>query len=361
MSEQTTKEPAQLKDQVQTGIQMRADVVRDVIKNAEAMGRVDAEGGDLIYWLYSYGQENRLTWAQLAEKVRMSQTTVHQVLHGNYQAADWSNVIKAIRIFQRAVQEDEKRKDIGFIQTSIAKTVFDVCGSALNLGMPGYIYGASQIGKTTALLEFQRTHNHGRTKYLRLGSRWTKSRVVRELARVCKCFSRTATIAELEDRILGSLTNYNLLIIDEFHLAIETTSDQNSKEIVEYFREVYDNTKCGMVIAATKVGLAGLEQGKNKMLFDQFRRRGIVKVVLPDVPPLKDINAIARSFELPVPSGRLLADVKLLLKMRGLNVFIKYLQAAYALCKSSEQEFGWDAYEAVEKKFAALANMPSDY
>ena len=361
MSEQTTKKPEQLKDQVQTGIQMRADMVRDVIKNAEAVGRVDAEGGDLIYWLYSYGQENRLTWAQLAEKVRMSQTTVHQVLHGNYQAADWSNVIKAIRIFQKQVQEEEKRKDIGFIETSIAKTVFDVCGSALNLGMPGYIYGASQIGKTTALLEFQRMHNHGRTKYLRLGSRWTKARVVRELARVCKCFSAHANTAELEDRVQGSLTNYNLLIVDEFHLAIETTSDQNSKEIVEYFREVYDRTKCGLVLAATKVGLAGLEQGKNKMLFDQFRRRGIVKVVLPDVPPVTDIGAIARSFDLEPPTGKLLADIKLLLKMRGLNVFIKYLQAAYAVCKDGGKEFGWDAYLAVERQFAALANMPSDY
>ena len=75
-----------------------------------------------------------------------------------------------------------KKKNIGIIETEVKQTVFHACQAALNDGMPAFIYGASQIGKTTALVEFQRLNNHGRTVYLRMGSGWTRARLVRELA-----------------------------------------------------------------------------------------------------------------------------------------------------------------------------------
>ena len=343
------------------GIAMPAHQVRSAIRQAVEMDRIDEDEGEDIFWLYSYAQEYHLKERDLAAKVGLDATTLYRVFRGNYGAASWSNVVKAIRDFKAVEVEEKRKKNIGIIETQVKKTVFQACQAALNDGMPAFIYGASQIGKTTALLEFQRLNNHGRTVYLRMGSGWTRTRLVRELAlrfgngvKATKCWA-------LEDAIFGSLTRYNLLIIDEFHLAFETATDASSKSMMEFIREIYDRTGCGLVMSSTKVGLEGLEGGRNRLLFDQLRRRGVVKVILPDAPPVRDINAIARSFDLPLPTGEVLSGIKRLIKTRGLGVFIKYAQKAYALACKAGHPLDWAGYARVESGYLALGEMHTEY
>ena len=353
---------------IQRGISMAAHQIRAAIAQAVARRQLNEEDGEEVFWLYSYAQEYHLKEADLAAKMgAYDKNTLYQVFRGSYgvqkdgKYSSWANIIKAIRAFKAVELEEMKKKNIGIIETEVKKTVFQACTAALNDGMPAFIYGASQIGKTTALMEFQRLHNHGRTVYLRMGSGWTRARLVRELAlrfgngvKATKCWA-------LEDAIFGSLTRYNLLIIDEFHLALETCTEASSKAIMEFIREVYDRTGCGLVMSATKVGLAGLEGGRNQMLFDQLRRRGVVRVVLPDAPPTRDINTIARSFEMALPTGDVLAGIKRLIKERGLGVFIKYLQKAYALSKAKKEPLSWDGYAKTVNGYLKLSEMKSEY
>lgn len=334
--------------------------VRTVITQLVSMHKIDEEQGELMFWLHGFGQDKRISDANLSAMMKVSQAAVSQLFSGKYAAEDWTPMIDRIRALKEVEDEEMKKVDLGFVMTHTAKTIFTACESAMTDGMPAFIFGASQIGKTTALEEFQRTHNHGRTKYLRLGSRWSKPRLVRELARACKARSlKDKKTWKLEESIYGSLNRYNLLIIDEFHLAMETVNEATSREIVEFIREVYDRTHCGLVLSSTKVGIQDLEEGRNAMLFDQLRRRGVVRVVLPDVPPLKDINAIARSFALDLPKGDVLTKVKQLLKTRGLGVFVKYLQKAHSLAGS--EPMSWERFFAVNDGYAALADMKNEY
>ena len=350
------------------GILMPAHQVRVAISQAVARGQLTEEEGEEIFWLYSYAQEYHLKEGDLAAKMGCyDKNTLYQVFRGSYgvykdgKAASWAGIVKAIRSFKSVELEEMKKKNIGIIDTEVKQTVFRACQAALNDGMPAFIYGASQIGKTTALQEFQRLNNHGKTIYLRMGSGWTRPRLVRELALKFGNGVKAKRSWMLEDAIFGSLTRYNLLIIDEFHLALETSTDASAKAMMEFVREVYDRTGCGLVMSSTKVGLAGLEGGKNQLLFDQLRRRGVVKVVLPDVPPVRDINTIARSFDLPLPTGEVLAGIKQLVKTRGLGVFIKYLQKSYAVCRKAKTELSWDAYRKVVNGYLALCAMKSEY
>ncbi len=349
-----------LTNEIQAGVQVPAHRVQMGLNRLIEEGKLDQDGADAIFWFYSYGQDNNMTLAGLGEKIDMSASAVHSIIHCKY-GAKLDGVIAAINRCRLKVEAAAKNKAIGFVQTETWKAISAACLSALKDGMTAFIYGESQLGKTASLLEFQRTHNHGTTKYLRMGSSWSKGRFVRELAHVCKCFNKNANIAELEDRIIGALNNRMLLIVDEFHLAIETTTDQRSKEIMEFIREVFDRTGVGLVMSSTKVGMADLENCKNKMLFDQLRRRGIVKVVLPDVPKVKDINTFARAFELEAPTGELLATIKQILKERGLGVFIKYLQKAYQVAKDANRPLAWDDFAMVNDGYAALANPRNDY
>ena len=341
-------------------IKYPANKVQDGLKRLKTEGKVDEAGADLIFWLYSYIQEKGLSYGGAAEVTGMSSTVIYHLVHADY-GAKYDSVLEKIAKFKKIEEERGKAKSLGFIETSAAKQVFEVCKSALYEGMPAFIYGASQTGKTTALLEFQRTHNHGTTKYMRLGVRWTKRRVVRELARACKCFSESENSTVLEDRILQTLTNRMLLIVDEFHLAIETTTDLAAKEIVEYFRELYDRTGVGLVICGTKVAEEGLEQGKNKLLFDQMRRRGLVKLVLPDAPKKADVNKIAKEFDLDAPSGETYEGIKSILKRYGLGMFVKYLQKTYALAKAEKRAISWEDFAAVCNGYAALSNPKNEY
>ena len=272
-------------------------------------------------------------------------------------------MVKRILAFKKLELERGKVKSVGFVETSTAKRVFATCDAALFDGMPAFIYGASQTGKTTALLEYQRTHNHGTTKYVRMGVRWTKQRLVREVARVCSVFSERAKTIELEERITRALTSRNLLIIDEFHLAMETTTALAEKEVIEYIREIFDRTGCGIVMCATKVGEQDFEQGANKMLFDQFRRRGIVKTVLPDVPKVADINKIAKCFELDAPLGETLAQIKMMIKSRGINQYIKFLQKSAQVATESKGRLAmsWDLFNEVAEGYARLAYAKNEY
>lgn len=354
---------AKSKQQVQYGIQMPANKLRESVNASIAAGRMSEQDGEVVMWLYGYAQDKGLGWKGLEQKMKreVSSATIYGIFMGNYGAADWSGPLKKIREFQRITIEEEKNLDLGFVETATAKMIFNACDQALNFGMPAFIYGASQLGKTCSLLEYQRRHNHGRTKYIYVGSGWTKARFAREFAIACKCFAKSQTTAELEDRIFASLNRYNLVIVDEFHHAIETTSDLEAKKIMEFIREIYDRTNCGLVMCSTKVGLAGLEGGKNRLLFDQLRRRGTVNVVLPDVPRVADINAIARSFKLDLPKGPLLDSIKALLRSRGLGVFIKYLQDAYRTAAKDKEAMTWDHFTAVNDLYAALACQKNDY
>lgn len=334
--------------------------VQAVIRQLVALKKIDEDQGQLLFWLHGFGQDKNISDANLSAMMKVSQAAVSQLFSGKYAAENWTPMIDRIRALKEVEEEELKKLNLGFVMTHTAKTIFSVCESAMTDGMPAFIFGASQIGKTTALEEFQRQHNHGRTKYLRLGSGWTKTRTVRELGRACKVRNiKDKKTWQVEESIFESLNRYNLLIIDEFHLAMETVNDATSREIVEFIREVYDRTHCGLVLSATKVGIQDLEEGKNAMLFDQLRRRGVVRVVLPDVPPLKDINAIAKSFGLELPKAEVLANVKQLLKTRGLGVFVKYLQKAHTIAGS--EPLTWEKFFYVNDGYASLADMRNDY
>lgn len=359
-NKQMTEEDMNKRDRQQTpiGLNYPASAVQDNMKRLQAEGKLDADGADAIFWLYSYSQEYGLSYSGIKEKTGIS--AAHALFHGNY-SAEYGSMVKKIRAFKEMTEKRDKEHTLGFVQTATAKAIFDVCDAALYDGMPSYVFGASQTGKTTALLEYQRTHNHGTTKYIRMGVRWSKRRLVRELARACKCFAEQAHTVELEERIARTLNNRMLLIIDEFHLAIETTTDLAAKEVVEYVREVYDLTHCGLVICGTKVAETGLESGKNALLFDQMRRRGLVKLVLPDVPKLADVNMFAREFGLERPTGETLESIKAILRRYGLGEYVKFLQKTYATANATKRQISWDLFAQVANGYAKLAVAKNDY
>ena len=350
------------------GISMPAHQVRIAIDQAVARGQATEDEGDEVWWLYNYAQEHHLKEADLAAKMKSyDKNTLYQLFRGSYgvyrdgKLSSWSNIIKTIREFKKIEIEEAKKKNVGIIETEVKQAVWRCCDAALNDGMVSFIYSNTQIGKSTCLKAYQREHNHGQTIYIEMGSGWTRARFVRELARKFGNGVKATKAWALEDAIFDTLTRRNLLIVDEFHKALTTTGDRQQRTVLEFIRDIRDQTGCGLVLCATKVGMENFETGTNRLTFNQLIGRSIIKAVLPDHPPVRDLNLIARSFGLPNPAGEDLRRVKDLVRTTfGLSRFFAYLQKTYAITKKNKQPMSWGAFAKVANGYLALANMKTE-
>lgn len=365
MSEQANEEKTHVQPgsglQPSTGISVNGAQYQKTLNRLIEEGEITSEEAEVLHSVYSYAKEHGLSQSALAKKLDVSPAMVNGMLYGSY-GASYAGIVKKCSAFIAAERRRIEEGGREFIRTWLYDQIEAICDSAVNDGMPAFIFGAPQSGKTTCLLHYQATHNHGRTKYLRLGSGWCKGRVVRELARACNVYTASmARLDVLEQRIIDALTSERCLIVDEFHQALVTTGENNSVSIMEYLREVHDRTSCGIVMCATPVGRELLWNGKDKKLFDQFRRRGLIEFATPDVPKVRDINTIAKSFKLEAPTGEMLKRIKQMLRESGLGKYIKYLRKANALATRRGEAVSWDGFEAVCEAYAAMAVPDNDY
>lgn len=335
----------------QTRISIPGDVVKTALARLVQAGQLDADGEGLVWWFYCFARESNWRLADAADAIGKDKTTVHRLFNGSY-GASYDNLLESILRYKKIAMERAKRRNIGFIETSTYAKVSAICKSALNDSMPAFIYGASQIGKTACLTEFARRNNHGQTKYIRMPAAPSFPFFLKMIAEACFISTRLNADATRR-RIVDAIDDRNLLIVDEFHQCMITSSELTARKIVEYLREIYDRTGCGVCVCGTKVVQDEFQNGRQKLVFDQFRRRGMLELVLPDTPPKSDIVKIAAAFDLPAPDAGNLDLIKTMLMESGLGKYFKYLQYAHGIATGRKERLTWDhfsaAYDGVKK------------
>jgi len=337
----------------QSRMSIPGDTVKIALDRLVESGEMDAEGRALAWWFYCYSRDARWRLRDCADALGTSTTTVHRLFNGSY-GASYAAVIGSIERFKRLADERGKRREIGFVETSAWQKISRICNAALYDNMPAFVYGASQIGKTACLLEFARRNNHGQTRYIRMPSSPSFQFFLRTVAEACYLSPRQNQDA-LRRRIMDALDSRNLLIVDEVHQAMCTASELGSRKVVEFLREVYDRTGCGIVLCGTKVFRDEFERGRQAMIFDQFRRRGMLELTLPDVPSRGDINRIARAFDLAAPDGDTLDLIKGMLQTSGIGKYIKFLQCANGVAVTRKESLTWQHFADTYAGIRALS------
>lgn len=337
------------------GIKIPGDRLERAVQSLVREGCITDDQGDEIRWFYQWAQGNRMSLSAAGRAADISPTSVYRLFTASYAAA-YDGLVGKIAKFHRLEEQRAKRLDVGFIETATWRKIAAVCSQALNMQLPAFIYGPTQMGKTTCLEEFARRNNHGTTKFIRVPAAPSFSYFVKTVGRACFIGYSSDNIDHIRDRIYNSITSRNLLIFDEFHQAMVTVGDKVSAKIWEFIREIYDRTGCGIVLCATDVGLVEVEQGRNAKTYNQLRARGMTKLVLPSMPAASDIRKIAAAFDLPAPEGRVAETIRKMLKTSGLGMYVKYLQAAHVLAKNRKEPFTWDTFAAVYDGMAAMAN-----
>lgn len=337
----------------QSRISVPGDTVMTALNRLVTNGELDEEGKAAVWWFFGHARDKGMSLADAGKCIDKDGTTVHRLFNGRY-GASYDNMVADIKRFRKIAEERAKRKDIGFIETTIWRKVSIVCRGALFDSMPAYIYGASQIGKTACLEEYARRNNHGQTRYVRMPSAPTRRKVLELLSEVC-FISAKHTYDDLNRRVFRAIDDRTLLIFDEFHQVFIGASDLEARKIVEFVREVYDRTHCGIVICGTKVVQEEFERGRQRMVWDQFRRRGMVELVLPDVAPKSDVLKIAAAFGLDEPDASTMDVVRGMLERSGIGMYFKFLQFAHGMAATQKKPLSWDHFQQAHKSIKALS------
>lgn len=332
-------------------INLSANVVRPALDTMLAEGKCTEEQRDLLWWFFAFCKEQGWSLTKCGDEVGVSNTTVYRCWTNSY-GASVDNYCDKLASYRRIREGRAQIKDTGFVETSLATRIFNACNAALISQTIVLLYGESQIGKTRALTQYARDNNHGQTIYVRLPASAGVQMVAREIAKACYV-SPKSSFENLRERILKGIGENNLVIVDELHQCFMSYHKNSQIKVLEFLREIYDRTNCGMVLCGTHVLRSEIETGKLALLLEQLRRRCTHTIQLPSKTSRADLVKIADRFGLPEPGPDEEEIIKDMIHKSGLGMYIKFLQASSRLASRRDEDLEWrhfgQAYNIIRK------------
>ena len=253
-----------------------------------------------------------------ATRIGSSDNTLYKIYTGKYRYPDGhakagqiihpsDKLIASIEAFLHL----EKSRFLGgnkdFVLTPTAKSIETLCDLARESQTICILVGPSHIGKTWTLeRHYTPNNNHGRTVYCRMEAASGLGGMVRVLAGALG-ISPKGNTADLIHRIENAITPDMLLICDEMSLLAHTYRMGSFFNCIEVLRQIHDKKKCGMVWCFTQI--KNFMDYRDKEL-QQAWRRGVHKLILPNMPPVGDLTAILEHHGLKFPSAELKVTVR---------------------------------------------------
>ncbi len=260
---------------------------------------------EAIRWAAGFCRSANLSHHELAERLKKpdgkaySADSVYHMFTGGRDVDQLDNMIAALERLRGVEGERQEQVRVGFLETSLATRIFRHCRRAFLRQKMLCIFGDSQIGKTTALVEYTRRHNHGETKYVRMPPGGSFDSFVRELADTMGLPTGSRT-EDLRRRILDCFDSRMLLIVDECEECLsDRAGSPRGVNTLNFIREIHDKRRCGVVLAGANIFKRRLYHGHQATSMQRLVRRGMVPLQLPAVPPAADLAAFAAHFGLP--------------------------------------------------------------
>lgn len=333
---------------------------------------------DLLLWVCDTAETEKWSVDQLARNIGYSATVVGRVLSDKY-SAQIDPVMDRIRSFRDKIVTKSFITDIPFVETPISKLVWQAIDYSINWSEIVSIIGNSQWGKTTAIEEYKRRRDRdadsGNVIIIRMPVRPSILQVVNLLA-TAMGISKRLRFERTKERIKLQLTPRHVIIVDECHQA--SMGGIRGKDSIEILREIYDATKCGLVLVGTNVwglslnGNSGDDKSAIKGLpsnwdyvMKQTMLRGI-NVTLPPRLSYDDMQSIWTAFGFTDPNPETPAEaaalktVKNIVATHGLGRYVKRLRSAVTAANRSGAPVTWGHFLAVHKQLEQLAGITND-
>lgn len=319
----------------------RYRIAGDVVNKATADLPDDQRSS--IRWLHAHAAENNLNLDEVGKLIRYDETTVYRVLTGKYEG-NLANVCREIDEFRKLHDERQKGRKLQFIETAMTRKIWRVCEAALEYQRVAFVFGETQVGKTEALREYARTHNHGSTVYVEMP---TGGALVNFMAKLCKALriSTQLKYREMRRRLIESFDDRMLLIVDECHRCIrDGDRGTRSLEPIDFCREIFDSAKCGLVLCATNVFREAMDESGSLIsgILKQTKRRRLCALQLPAVPTNDDLKQFAAAYGLSPATGEALTLQSEVIRDEALGMWLTLLRMASKIAHQRGKKLGWE-------------------
>ena len=228
-----------------------------------------------------------------------------------------------------------------FVETRFARRVWQTINYARKYGKITFIFGESQIGKTSAILEYKaRTPD---AHYVRMPSSPTLRLFVHDFASALGAPDRL-TFPQRRQYILRHLKRSDVVIVDECHQAILTERSINptTAKIFEFIREIYDATGCGLTLCSTNVFENEMTNGALSGVLEQCNRRSLVTFHCPSRPSAGDLAKFAAAHGLGEITDEAKAVQNEVVKRECLGVWLTVMRMACEIAANQGRAVTWD-------------------
>ncbi|MBO2589358.1 AAA family ATPase [Shewanella algae] len=314
------------------------------MENVVSLAKAETSKTDVLMRVSSLIESKRVTSSQIAQEISVSPSTLSQILNDQYKANPAKIIEKLGNWLRMRDQRDANPSvDPGFVMTQTAKQIMDDLSYAQITESIVVLYGASGVGKSKTLDEYQRTNNNV-WKVTASPSRSTLTECLYEIAMELGMDQAPRTKGPLSrvirQRLKGS---EGLVIVDE--------ADHLDYPTLEELRILQEETGIGMALVGNNKVYTQLTGGRRNedfaRLFSRIaKKRGIHKTKQADVKAVAAAWNIAGETEINLmiqiserPGGlRLLSKTLKLAAMfakRG-AITEKLLRTAFAELETNE-------------------------
>ncbi|TVP12501.1 AAA family ATPase [Shewanella sp. MSW] len=314
------------------------------MENVVSLAKTETSKTDVLMRVSSLIESKRVTSSQIAQEISVSPSTLSQILNDQYKANPAKIIEKLGNWLRMRDQRDANPSvDPGFVMTQTAKQIMDDLSYAQITESIVVLYGASGVGKSKTLDEYQRTNNNV-WKVTASPSRSTLTECLYEIAMELGMDQAPRTKGPLSrvirQRLKGS---EGLVIVDE--------ADHLDYPTLEELRILQEETGIGMALVGNNKVYTQLTGGRRNedfaRLFSRIaKKRGIHKTKQADVKAVAAAWNIAGETEINLmiqiserPGGlRLLSKTLKLAAMfakRG-AITEKLLRTAFAELETNE-------------------------
>lgn len=254
--------------------------------NVVEIGKQEAQQTDVLMRVRALTESKVVSASQIAKEISVSPATLSQILNGSYKA-DPAKMIQKLERWLNYREEKNAKPSVnpGFVMTQTAQLITNDLTYAQVTESISVIYGASGVGKSETLREYQKNNNNV-WMITASPSRSSLTECLYELALelgLDDAPRRKGMLARvIRQRLIGS---EGLVIIDE--------ADHLDYPTLEELRILQEETGIGMVLVGNNKVYTQLTGGRRNedfaRLFSRIaKKRGIHKTKQADVRAIAD-------------------------------------------------------------------------
>jgi DNA transposition AAA+ family ATPase len=333
---------------------------------------------ELVIWAFQWCIQRNIFLDDFASQVGYDSKTIDKIITGTYRnprSQDLYDIpdtlAKGIETFRKQQLASAQLGDIDFVLTPSAKKIHTLCDLVRESHTPGFLFGASHIGKTWALKNYAIQNNHGSTPMVTVPANSGLGGLIKAIA-IKLGVSTKGNTADTTDRIKGALASNMVLILDEVHRLIYTYRKEAFFASLEAIRDIYDDTQCGMVISTTNVfGNRMMQERKGAL--EQIFRRGVHRRQLGNTVRVEDAKPILKHHGLDWPEKGLAFEfeglpapekpfeiLRSLSHDSGLKAITERIRYARKFAAKEKVPVNWKHWTRAHLTIDAAATMPED-